>query len=258
MKVVGYCRVSTLDQVKDGYGLDVQRGEIERWAKANGHEIVHWCQDEDRSGADDLSKRMGLAAALRGISSTRARAMVVARLDRLARDLVLQEQLLAEIKLVGGRVFSTSASEDGFLVDDPADPARKLIRQVLGAVAEYERSLIRLRLSAGRARKKSLGGYAGGRPPFGWTAQDGELVPDEVEQEVIRRIAKLDRNGLNIRQICVVLQAEHHLTKDGARWHPGSVKRILDRLKTDRVARAMAAGDDDVSRQPKVTSAPAQ
>lgn len=72
--------------------------------------------------------------------------LVVFRLDRLARDLVLQEQILGDIWRMGAHGFSTSPSEADFLKDDPDDPSRQLIRQVLGAVAQYERALIALRL----------------------------------------------------------------------------------------------------------------
>ncbi len=82
---------------------------------------------------------------------------MVYRLDRLARDLILQETLLAEITAAGGQVFSTMPGEQAVIEDDPEDPSRRLIRQVLGAVAEYERSLIRLRLRNGRRRKAERG-----------------------------------------------------------------------------------------------------
>lgn len=65
----------------------------------------------------------------------------VYRLARLARDLVLQEQLLAEVSRAGGQVFSTSGAEQHYLVDDSDAPSRRLIRQILGAVSEYERSM---------------------------------------------------------------------------------------------------------------------
>ena len=55
------------------------------------------------------------------------------------------------------------------------------MRQVLGAIAEYERALIRSRMGAGKAAKLATGGYAGGRPPSGWRAEGKELVPDERE-----------------------------------------------------------------------------
>jgi DNA invertase Pin-like site-specific DNA recombinase len=77
--------------------------------------------------------------------------VVVYRLDRLARDLIVQETLLAEVWRMGREVFSTSAAEQGYLADDPHAPSRKLIRQVLGAVNEYERSMIsHYRLAAGK------------------------------------------------------------------------------------------------------------
>jgi hypothetical protein len=70
-----------------------------------------------------------------------------------------------------------------YLRDDPHDPTRKLIRQVLGAVSEFERSLIKLRLQRGRALKAERGGFAFGAPPFGFGAEGGELVPVDREQE---------------------------------------------------------------------------
>src|SRR5207244_2593385 len=103
----------------------------------------------------------------------RVRGLVVYRLDRLARDLVLQEQLLSEVWRMHGVVCSTSPSEDAYLAPDDAgdDPSRALIRQILGAVAQYERGMIRLRLRQGKARKVARGGYAGGAPPFGFRAE---------------------------------------------------------------------------------------
>jgi DNA invertase Pin-like site-specific DNA recombinase len=101
---------------------------------------------------------------------------MVYRLDWLASHLVLQEQLLADIKRMGGDLFWTSAGAAAFLADDLDDPSRALINQILGAVAQYERSMIRLRLRSGRARKREHG-YAGdGPPPFGYRAAARQLV----------------------------------------------------------------------------------
>jgi DNA invertase Pin-like site-specific DNA recombinase len=66
------------------------------------------------------------------------------------------------VRRLGGGAFSTSAAESGYLVDDPDDPSRKLIRQILGAVSEYERAMIPLRLRSGRHRKAKHGGFAYG------------------------------------------------------------------------------------------------
>ena len=167
VKIVGYLRVSTDQQAERGLGLEVQRQGIKGWAKTAGHRVVEWTSDEGVSGSNGLEDRLGLAEALEHLRLGAADGLVVYRLDRLARDLVLQEQLVAEIWRLGAQVFSASLAEVAFLIDDPDDPSRKLIRQVLGAVAEYERSMIKLRLRSGRRRKSQNGGYAFGAPPFG-------------------------------------------------------------------------------------------
>lgn len=141
----------------------------------------------------------------------------------------MQETLLAEVRRLGGEVFSMSAAEAGYLSDDPDDPSRKLIRQVLGAVAEYERSMIALRLRSGRKRKAKDGGYAYGAPPFGFRVVDGELVPDESEQDTLSRARKLQRSGASIRAIAATLTSEGRRTKRGTRWHPTTVARVLRR-----------------------------
>ena len=86
------------------------------------------------SGSNGIDQRRALGDALELISDGKAAGLVVYRLDRLARDLIIQETLLAEVRRLGGEVFSTSVAEAGYLNDDPDDPSRKLIRQVLGAV----------------------------------------------------------------------------------------------------------------------------
>ena len=93
---------------------------------------------------------------------------MVYRLDRLARDLVLQEILLREIHAAGGVLLSATPGENE-LLRDPHDPIRKLMRQILGAFAEYEKSVIALRLAAGRAAKRASGGKGSGSYPFGWS-----------------------------------------------------------------------------------------
>jgi len=149
--------------------------------------------------------------------------------DRLARDLVLQEQLLADVRRHGADVFSTSAAEASYLTDDPDDPSRKLIRQVLGAVNEYERAMIALRLRSGRRRKHDNGGYAYGSPPYGSRAQGRTLVEHPDEQAALRRMHELRRDGRSYRAIAATLQAEGHHPKRGSLWYPMTVRQILVR-----------------------------
>jgi DNA invertase Pin-like site-specific DNA recombinase len=228
VRVVGYIRVSTDRQV-DGYGLDVQEKALRTWARDNGHRLVRIYREEGVSGK--LEDRPALADALRAVKDRQGDGLVVPKLDRLARDLVVQEQLIAEVWRMGAAVFSAVASEADYLVDDPADPSRKLIRQVLGAVSEYERAMIALRLRTGRAHKAAAGGYAYGSPAFGQRAADKTLVADDREQAALARMAELHAGGAALRTIAATLEAEGHRPKRGDRWHPTTIGRCLARLR---------------------------
>ena len=103
---------------------------------------------------------------------------------------------------------------------------------MLGAVAEYERAMIRLRLEAGRRRKSQSGGYAGfGSPPFGYQSESGTLVPNATEQAALARIRKLHRHGQSLRQIARSLDSEELKPRRGDRWQPRQVGRIVNRLE---------------------------
>ncbi len=229
MNVVAYLRVSTDRQAEEGLGLEIQEHAIRAWAREHGHKVVLWARDEGVSGSNGLDSRHGLADALEALRTGQAGALVVYRLDRLARDLVLQEQVLADIRRMRADVFSTSAAEAGYLTDDPDDPSRKLIRQVLGAVNEYERAMITLRLRSGRRRKAELGGYAYGAPPYGQRVHAGTLVPDDREQASLARMRELRAQGASYREIALALEAEAHQPKRGLRWHPMTIRQILAR-----------------------------
>ena len=84
-----------------------------------------------------------------------------------------------------------------------------------------------LGMAAGRAAKLATGGYAGGRPPFGWRAEGKQLVPDEREQEIIALARQLTREGLSSRQVAARLKEAGHRPKAGGRWSSVQVGRIL-------------------------------
>ena len=221
MKLCAYLRTSTDSQEE---GLETQRAEIRAWAKREGHTIAGWYVDEGKSGSNGLETRVGLADAL-----AQKLPLVVYKLDRLARDLVIQETILGQAKRDGIRIYSTLSTEDAYLEDDPKDPTRKLIRQVLGAVADYERAMIRLRMAAGANRKKANGGYAGGGIPFGYRTEGQELVPNEAERKALRRMKQLQAEGWSLREIAKDLDRKGLVPRKGQNWHPESVKRILTR-----------------------------
>jgi DNA invertase Pin-like site-specific DNA recombinase len=226
----GYLRVSSESQL-DGYGLDAQRKAIRAWAKANGHRIVHWCADEGRSGALDVSERAGLACAVEAVKSGASRGVVVARLDRLARSLTVQEGILAVLWRNGGSVFTADTGE--LRPDDPDDPMRTAVRQVVGVFAQLDRAMVVKRLRDGRTAKASTGRKAVGAYAYGYRGhgkgRERDATPEPTEQEAVRMIVELRRSGKSYREIVAALEAEGHRPRRADRWSPMSVRNIACR-----------------------------
>jgi DNA invertase Pin-like site-specific DNA recombinase len=233
MRYVVYLRVSTAEQADTGQGLEIQEQACRAWLRKGRHQLVEICADGAKSGGLDVAHRPGLSRALAVVGAGRADGVVVYRLDRLSRDLVLQEQLLAELHRRGNELHSCSATEDEHLVDDPDDPTRALVRRILGAVAAHEREVIRLRLRSGRLRKQMLGGYAGGQPPYGWRSTGRELEEIPAEQEAIRLMVKLRKQGRSYRQIAAALDdREIPANTVSGKWRPGTILDIIARETT--------------------------
>ena len=85
------------------------------------------------------------------------------------------------------------------------------------------------RLRDGRKLKAERGGYAHGRPPFGWRAEGGVLVEDPAEQAALTRIRELRGQGQSLRAIAATLEAEGHQPRRGQHWAPNVLARILER-----------------------------
>jgi len=103
---------------------------VKSWAKTQGHRLVLIAKDEGISGTKDAADRPGLTQALETLSESKAEILVVPRLDRLARSLSVQEAALAHAWRSGARIFSCDSGE--ILCDDPDDPMRTAMRQMMG------------------------------------------------------------------------------------------------------------------------------
>lgn len=224
---MAYVRVSTDKQAERGFGLDVQKHAVKTWAKAHGHRLVLIACDEGISGTREAADRPGLTQALQALQERKAEALVVPRLDRLARSLSVQEAALAHGWRSGARVFSCDSGE--VQADDPDDPMRTAMRQMMGVFSQLERSMLTARMRAGRKMKSEKGGYAYGGPPLGFKAQDGSLVVDSDEQRTVNRIKELHGEGRSLRAIATVLHAEGYTPKRSTRWHPQTLAAVLKR-----------------------------
>jgi DNA invertase Pin-like site-specific DNA recombinase len=228
VKLCGYVRVSTDVQAEKGLGVQIQTKATKRWAIDHGHKLGDVFTDVGASGTLGFADRPALAEALDTVHRGATDGLVVYRLDRLARLLTVQEAVLAQVWALGGTCFSVDTGE--ILRDDPDDPTRTALRQMIGVFAQLERGMISARMRAGRRLKAERGGYAGGRPPFGYRAEGRQLVPEPSEFPAIERATALRSDGASYRAIACILQSEGFVRKGGIeRWHPVQVGRLLAR-----------------------------
>jgi DNA invertase Pin-like site-specific DNA recombinase len=229
MKLIAYARTST----QNGAGADSLLAQVDAcaaWAAENGHTIAIVLKDDALSGALGIEDRPGLAASLMALDDGEADGLVVHRPDRLARELHVQEVALARAWNAGDHVRVFEAAEGAEIVrDDPNDPQRRFLRQVMGAAAELERGLIKARLQGGRRRKAAKGGYVGGKRlhrKYGYELIDGEYEMVEAEIRVIQDILARRGRGDSYEQIADALNRDQIPTPSGKAWYAMTVRRI--------------------------------
>lgn len=231
VRLVMLRRVSTTFQASDGYGLDAQEGDCNRFVR-NPHgvkiRVVHGVVDGEEqaaSGKSTLDERPGLLEALEWIQDGKADGILAPNLDRLARELTVQEAVMSYVWALGGRVFTADDGEQ--LEDDPRDPMRTAMRQMRGVFHQLDRAMIVKRLTEGREAKGRRGGYAFGAPRYGKQAIDNELADKAEEAAVEARMKQWQSEGLSYRAIAARLNEEGVPSKRGGKWHPATVQRLL-------------------------------
>ena len=213
MKVIAYVRVSTDEQ---RLGPDAQRASIQSWASTKGLVVSEWHEDLGISGGADLEHRPGLAMAMDGIGN--GDILVVAKLDRLARDVLLSAMIERLVQRAGGAIVSA----DG--VGNEATPEGQLMRSMVAAFAQYERQIIKARTKAALAAKSARGERVGSIP-YGYTvAEDGKtLIDNPVEKTVVVRIRSLRAAGVSLRKIGAKLLEEGLTPRKGGQWRPNTI-----------------------------------
>jgi DNA invertase Pin-like site-specific DNA recombinase len=215
-KAFGYLRVSGRSQVS-GDGFPRQEAALRAYAKAHDIKLVKLFREEGVSGTKDISHRPALVALIEALHSNGVKLVLVESLGRLARDLMVQESILHDLKRHGFDLVSVAEPD---LCSD--DPSRILVRRIMGAFHEYEKQMIVIKLRAARQRKKANNGACEGRKPFG--AYPGEA-------ETLERIRQLHASGETATTIAAVLNSEGRFTRSGGAWLQPTVSKILRREK---------------------------
>lgn len=226
MKAAAYIRVSTEGQTgEDTFGMAAQEEAVKSYAAAKGIDIIAWYQDEGISGA--TLDRPGLQQILTDSADRRFNILLVAKMDRIARDLFVALFVEKELLLNNIEIISVSEPISG------RDPMNTAFRQMMGVFAELEKSMIAARMTGGRKQKARGGGYAGGGAAIGYKAIRGgkALQVDQDKVLTVKRVFELraERPTWTLQQLADRLNKEGHTTAQGKAFQPVQVKRILDR-----------------------------
>jgi DNA invertase Pin-like site-specific DNA recombinase len=218
---VGYIRVSTDEQ---RLGPEAQRAAIQAWAAREGVSVTSWHVDQGVSGATAIEARPALCAALAALRDHGAGVLVVAKRDRVARDVVVAAMVERAAAGAGARLVSADGTGNG---DAPAD---LFMRGVIDCAAQYERGLIRARTKAALAAKSAKGERVG-EIPYGYhLAADGVRVEaDEAEQAVLGAVADLRAAGLSHRAIVRALADRGLVSRSRRPFGQTQVARMLGR-----------------------------
>ena len=218
-KAVAYLRTSSRANVGPDKDSDKrQLAAIHAYAKAAGLEIVETFYDAAVSGADRVDDRPGFAKMLERLLSNGARSILVESPDRFARDLMVK--LAGRDMLKAKGITLIAASAPTFFVEDT--PTAVLVRQVLGAVAQFEKATTVAKLAAARKRKRiATGVKVEGRKSH------AEARPDVVK--LAKALARKKPKGgkLSLRAIAAELAARGFLNERGRPFNPKSIAAML-------------------------------
>ena len=219
VEAVAYLRTSSAANVgADKDSEKRQRAAIEAYAKANGIEVVETFYDAAVSGADPVDTRPGFAAMLKLIEGNGVRTIIVETANRFARDLMVQEVGYAKLRARGVDLIAAD-SPSSFLDDTPT---AKLVRQVLGAIAEFDKAMTVAKLRGARDRKRASGQKVEGRKSH------AEINPAMVA--VAKKLHRYPINGRrrSLRDIAAEMAKQGYAGPDGRPFAAMSIKRMVE------------------------------
>jgi DNA invertase Pin-like site-specific DNA recombinase len=219
-QVVTYIRVSTAQQGKSGLGIEAQRAALARFVEAEGCEVLaEFVEVETGKGADAIDRRPQLAAALAMARKAKA-AVLVAKLDRLSRDVAFISDLMA--RRVAFIVAELGADADPFML------------HLYAALAEKERNLIANRTRAALAVRKAQGVKLGNPVNLAAAGAKGAETQragaDAFAANVLPIVRQIQATGARTaRAVATALNERGVRTARGGEWHDSTVRNLLAR-----------------------------
>lgn len=212
-----YLRVSGKSQLT-GDGFLRQFRECRSYAKENNLQIVKIFREKGISGTKELENRPALTALFAAMEDDGVTVVIIEKLDRMARDLMIQETIVQDMQKSNYILYSTCEPD---LNSD--EPSRILIRQIFGALAQWDRAMLVLKLRGARERKKARGSRVEGQKPY------GEHPKRPRETEALSMMRSLRAAGQSCDRIADALNSNGVPTRKGGAWLGCTVNRILKR-----------------------------
>lgn len=216
IRAVIYTRVSSESQ-EDNTSLEDQEARAKAYIISQGWKYVSTYSDV---ASGKSLEREGLNTLLS--NSKKFDYVVVIKLDRLSRKLI--DILSLVYKSFDTHKIAVVSVTEPF---NTSTPQGRLLLNMLGSFAEYERELIKERVQAGKKAKAEKGGYIGGAPKLGQIAKNKELEEHKEEQNLIRVVKYHRKSGKSLREICKFLDEKGYKTKRGGKWHPKTIANII-------------------------------
>lgn len=215
---VAYLRTSSRTNV-DGDSAPRQRQAIDAYAKRHGITVVREFHDAAVSGADPIDTRPGFQSLLEYLAGNGARVILIENASRFARDLAVQLAGHKLLEALGYELIPVDAPNH--FTDDT--PTAAMVRQILGAVAEFEKAQLVAKLRGARDRRsKALGRRVEGN--HGYKVDSPDLI-----KEAKRLARKSPKTGKarSLREIAAELAAAGHVTAKGQPFSASQVARFI-------------------------------
>jgi DNA invertase Pin-like site-specific DNA recombinase len=213
---IGYTRTSSAANVGDDKdSVTRQRKAIQAYANKAGYKIVAWFDDPAVAGADAIDVRPGFSGALEQIAGNGVRTIIVETANRFARDLIVQETGFR--RLQADDITLIAADKPDSFVDDT--PTAVMVRQILGAVSQFDKAMTVAKLRGARERKRRKTG----------SKVEGRKSLSESRPEAVAKARELSeqRPRLSLREISAELANAGHTTPRGLPYSASAVSSML-------------------------------
>lgn len=225
-----YVRVSSRQQVEEGFSLDHQKETLISYA--DDHEWAWELFEDAGISGEALDNRPGMVSMLEAADRGQFMGVLVVDESRLARDEFIAALIRQRLKSAGVKVATPSRGEY-----DLADPSDNFAANVLAAAHAFEQDIRTAKSRTGRRRAAEAGYWTGGPPPYGYRLEpssDGHhkvLVIDEAQASVLRLVYDLIViQGQSAYSATTYLNARGYRTSRGRPWrHPNLCFRLRQR-----------------------------